>query len=126
VRFQNFMWRDMMRSTKSKKVSVLHYRYRYIYFRFLWLLFFFFFIDLSIYDEQVVVDYLALWTIRLPYFWANWVQRKDRGLLRKVESILSQLSTVCLIYLTIYHSNFLFPFFTLFIRKTVYYFFNVP
>ena len=25
VRFQNLMWRNMMRSTKSKKVSVLHY-----------------------------------------------------------------------------------------------------
>ena len=71
---------------------------------------FFFFIDLSIYDEQAVVDYLALWTIRLPYFWANWVQRKDRGLLRKVESILSQLSTVCLIYLTILSFQLPFPF----------------
>ena len=25
VRFQKLMWRNMMRSTKSKKVSVLHY-----------------------------------------------------------------------------------------------------
>ena len=25
VRFQKLMWRNMMRSTKSQKVSVLHY-----------------------------------------------------------------------------------------------------
>ena len=25
VRFQKFMWRNMMKSTKSKKVSILHY-----------------------------------------------------------------------------------------------------
>ena len=25
VRFQKFMWRNMMKSTKSQKVSVLHY-----------------------------------------------------------------------------------------------------
>ena len=25
VRFQKFMWRNMIRSTKSQKVSVLHY-----------------------------------------------------------------------------------------------------
>ena len=25
VRFQKLMWRNMMRSTKSKKVSILHY-----------------------------------------------------------------------------------------------------
>jgi hypothetical protein len=25
VRFQNLIWRNMMRSTKSQKVSVLHY-----------------------------------------------------------------------------------------------------
>ena len=25
VRFQKFMWRNMMRSTKSQKTSVLHY-----------------------------------------------------------------------------------------------------
>ena len=38
VRFQKFMWRNMMRSTKSQKVSVLHYsidnieyRYRHRY-----------------------------------------------------------------------------------------------
>ena len=31
VRFQKLMWRNMMRSTKSQKVSVLHYIYIYIY-----------------------------------------------------------------------------------------------
>ena len=27
VRFQKLMWRNMMRSTKSQKVSILHYNY---------------------------------------------------------------------------------------------------
>ena len=32
VRFQKLMWCNMMRSTKSKKVSILHYSiYIYIY-----------------------------------------------------------------------------------------------
>ena len=37
VRFQKFMWRNLMRSTKSKKTSVLHYSidYRYYRYRFL-------------------------------------------------------------------------------------------
>ena len=30
VRFQKLMWRNMMRSSKSKKVSVLHYSINYI------------------------------------------------------------------------------------------------
>ena len=36
VRFQKLMWHNIMRSTKSKKVSVLHYSidiYIYTYFR---------------------------------------------------------------------------------------------
>ena len=30
VRFQKLMWRNMMRSTKSKKVSILHYNIDFI------------------------------------------------------------------------------------------------
>ena len=29
MRFQKFMWRNMMKSTKNKKVSVLHYSIDY-------------------------------------------------------------------------------------------------
>ena len=29
VRFQKFMWRNMMRSTKNQKASVLHYSIDY-------------------------------------------------------------------------------------------------
>jgi hypothetical protein len=32
---------------------------------------------------QVVVDYVALRTVRRAYFWANWVQGKDRQILLK-------------------------------------------
>ena len=31
--------------------------------------------------DQVVVGYMAPGTVHLPYFWANWVQGKDRRLL---------------------------------------------
>ena len=36
---------------------------------------------------QVVVDYVALWTVRRAYFWTNWVQGKDRRVLLKQHSL---------------------------------------
>ena len=37
MRIQNFIWCNIMRSTNSKKVSVLHYIYIYIYIFFFFL-----------------------------------------------------------------------------------------